>query len=159
VARLVGRNGTRPATLLRWRYLVALGIVLTACSSSGGSGSAGSSSESNKEGGKQKIAGLTANFHGTKDVTGVTSLELEADNFYFEPTVIKGTPGQRLTLTIKNESSGTEHNFSVESQHINKDLEGGKTYTVSVTLPQSGTISFFCEYHRSVGMNGGLQVS
>ena len=77
---------------------------------------------------------------------------------HFEPTVIKGKPGQRLTLTIKN-SSSTEHNFTVKSQHVDKDLEGGKTETVTVTLPSSGTISFFCEYHRTSGMAGGLQSS
>src|SRR5213076_1126994 len=74
-----------------------IAVLLTACS--GGSH-------------KNKIAGLTANEHGTKDVTGMTSLEVEADNFYFAPTVLKGAPGQHLTLTIKN-SSGTDHNFTL----------------------------------------------
>jgi plastocyanin len=30
---------------------------------------------------------------------------------------------------------------------------------VSVTFPQSGTVTFFCEYHRASGMLGGLQAA
>ncbi|MFL6237866.1 MAG: cupredoxin domain-containing protein [Actinomycetes bacterium] len=128
---------------------MALAITLAACGSSGGpSKSSGTQ--------KQSIAGVSANVHGTHDVTGMSAFEIEADNFYFEPSVLKGTPGQHLTITIKN-TSGTNHNFTVASQHVNKDLDGGKTETVSVTFPASGTISFFCEYHKASGMAGGLQ--
>ena len=141
---------------IRSPALVVLAVTLAACGSSGGKSSG--SGAGSEDSGKQTVAGTSVNFHGTKDVTGMSSLEIEADNFYFEPTVIKGKPGQRLTLTIKN-SSSTEHNFTVKSQHVNKDLNGGKTETVTVTLPSSGTISFFCEYHRTSGMAGGLQSS
>jgi plastocyanin len=120
-----------------------IALLLTACGGGGG---------------KTKIAGLSANDKGAKDVTGMTSLVVEADNFYFKPTVLKGTPGQRLTLTIKNET-GTDHNFTVQSQNVNKDVNSKKDETVSVTLPSSGTVSFFCEYHKNKGMAGGLQAS
>jgi plastocyanin len=105
---------------------------------------------------KTTIAGLSANDHGTKDVTGMTTLEVEADNFYFEPTVLKGTPGQHLTLTIKN-GTGTQHNFTMSAQSISKDVDAKKTETVSVTFPSTGTLSFFCVYHKNKGMAGGLQ--
>jgi len=126
--------------------LAATAVLLAACGSSGSSGDSG----------KQTVAGVSANFHGTKDVTGMSSLEIEADNFYFEPTVLKGSAGQKLTVTIKNDT-GTEHNFSVDAQSLDKDLDGNKAQTINVTLPASGTISFFCKYHRGQGMAGGLQ--
>jgi hypothetical protein len=51
---------------------------------------------------------------GTKTVSGST-FELEADNegseFYFDPTVLKGSPGAKVTLTVKSEGS-TLHNFT-----------------------------------------------
>ncbi len=140
--------------LIRYPAIAGLAVVLAACGSSGGKSSGGGAEDSTK----QTVAGVSTNFHGTKDVTGMSSLQIEADNFYFEPTVLKGTPGQKITLTIKNESS-TEHNFSIEAQHVDKDIEDGKSQTVSVTLPASGTISFFCEYHHGQGMAGGLQSS
>jgi plastocyanin len=123
---------------------VAVGgaIMLAACGGSGGK--------------KVQVGGLSANDHGAKDVTGMTSLDVEADNFYFEPTVLKGTPGQHLTLTIKN-STGTEHNFTLSSQNVSKDLDANKAETVSLTFPSSGTVSFFCVYHKNKGMAGGLQ--
>jgi plastocyanin len=133
---------------VRIRHLAVLAVsaaLLAACGSSGSS--------------KHTIAGVSANDKGSKDVTGMTTFEIEADSFYFNPTVLKGSPGQHITLTIKNEASGTEHNFTVESQHVDKDLEAGKQQTVSVTFPASGTISFFCEYHKHSGMAGGLQVT
>ena len=40
------------------------------------------------------ISGGTVNNHGTKNVTGMTALTIEADNYYFEPTVLAGTPLQ-----------------------------------------------------------------
>jgi plastocyanin len=128
------------------RLAIALGaivVVLTAC---GGGGSGGT-----------KIAGRSANDHGSQDVTGMTSLQINEKNFYFQPTVLKGTPGQHLTLTLKN-SSGTDHNFTLDAQHVNKDINAGQTETVSVTFPSSGIVSFFCAFHEHEGMAGGLQV-
>jgi plastocyanin len=108
---------------------------------------------------KTDIAGVKANDHGTKDVSGMTVLSLEMDNYYFNPSVLKGTPGQKLTLQLKNETSN-DHNFTQQAQGINKDVTAGKTTeTVQVTFPASGVISFFCEYHKNKGMAGGLQAS
>ncbi|MDX6285282.1 MAG: Cupredoxin-like domain [Frankiales bacterium] len=125
--------------------LAALALTLAACGGGGG--------------GKTDIAGVKANDHGTKDVTNLTQLEIEQDNYYFNPSVLKGKPGQKLTIELKNETSDTEHNFSQSAQNINKDVAAGKTETVTVTFPASGIISFFCEYHKDMGMAGGLQSS
>jgi plastocyanin len=122
--------------------LAGLALVLSACGGSSGH--------------KVKVGSLSANNHGTKDVTGMTTLSVEADNYYFEPTVLKGTPGQRLTLTIENDT-GTNHNFSIDAQHVNTDVDAKHDETVTVTFPPSGTLSFFCEYHKARGMAGGLQ--
>jgi plastocyanin len=143
---------------IRYPALAVLALAtatsVAACGSSGGTSSGDGSGSGDS--GKQTVAGASVNFHGMKDVTGMSSVDIEADNFYFEPTVLKGTPGQHLTLTIKN-STDTEHNFTVESQHVDKDIEDGKTVTLSVTLPSTGTIRFFCKYHHGSGMGGGLQ--
>jgi plastocyanin len=129
---------------------VALVLVATAC---GGGGK----KESSEEGGTTTISGQASNDHGTKDVSGMSSVDLELDNFYFEPTVLKGTPGQKLTIELENEGN-VEHNFSISDQSIDQDVEAGEKKEVDVTFPQSGTLSFFCKYHRSQGMAGGLTV-
>lgn len=148
---------------------LALAGVLAGCGSgsSGGSvaatGSQPSSAPAGASGGSgssttDTVAGLTVNDHGTMDVSGMSTVTITASNYYFDPSVLKGSPGQKLSLVIKN-SSSTQHNFSVKTQNINKDLDSGASVTTHVTFPASGVLSFFCEYHKSMGMAGGLLTS
>jgi plastocyanin len=144
----------------RWIGLVALATVVVlvgaACSKKSPSGG---SSES--EGGQITIAGDKANDHGRKSVSGMTSFELEADNdgtqYYFNPTTLNGKAGQKLTIEVKNEGN-TAHNFSIDSQKINSNIDPGKTVDVTVTFPTSGVLEFYCAFHRSLGMVGQLKV-
>ena len=76
----------------------------------------------------------------------------------FDPTVLKGKPGEQVTLELKNEGK-REHNFSVDAQGVDKDIEAGADATVTVTIPRSGEISFYCSYHRSKGMAGALEAT
>jgi plastocyanin len=109
-------------------------------------------------GGQVTIDGEQANDHGSADLSGKSTFKVETDNYYFDPTTLKGTAGEKVTLTFSNESS-TNHNFTVESQHINLDVDAGQTKTVTVTFPKSGSVEFHCEYHQSLGMVGQLTTS
>jgi uncharacterized cupredoxin-like copper-binding protein len=75
-------------------------------------------------------------------------LPLVLTDFRFQPNAIAGQGGHTVTLQLKNNGT-VEHNFSIASQHIDKDLEPGKTATVKVTLPKSGSVQFFCSYHKT----------
>jgi plastocyanin len=144
--------------LLRLPVLIlALGMVAAACSSNKSSSTTGSPSEEESSG-TLTINGESANDHGTKDFSGKTDGDVEMDDeFYFEPTVLKGAAGQ--TLSIKLENGGKlPHNFTLEAQSINQDVQPGQDATVSVTFPQSGVLEFFCRFHRSRGMIGELSV-
>src|SRR6266550_2948477 len=44
-------------------------------------------------------------------------------------------------------------------QTVDKDLEPGDSAKVTVTIPKSGAISFYCKYHKSMGMAGALEAS
>lgn len=126
--------------------LIALMLVAASC----GGG--------DEEGGTITVGGEKANDHGSQDVTGESELDLELDDFYFEPTVIDGTAGETLTLHLENEGS-TEHNFSVKDQGIDQDVEDGGKADVTVTFPDSGTLVFFCKYHQDMGMRGALEIA
>ena len=76
-------------------------------------------------------------------------------NYAFSPAVLNGTPGQKLTIHLTN-SSGTEHNFSVADQKIDKDVASGKDADVTVTVPASGQLTFVCSYHAAKGMTGTI---
>jgi plastocyanin len=135
---------------------LALTVVLLAAGCGGYGGKSKSSSTESSGGGgggKTTIAGVPANNHGTKSVSG--EAEVELDDYYFQPTVLKGKPGSSVTLELKNEGS-VEHNFTIDSQGIDKDLEAGEDAKVSVTIPKSGSVSFYCKYHKNMGMAGAL---
>ena len=125
--------------------LVALTLVAAAC---GG----------DEEGASTTLGGQKANGHGSQDVAGESELDLELDDFYFEPTVLTGNAGETLKLDLENEGD-TEHNFSLTDQRIDQDVEAGEKAEVSVTFPDSGTLVFFCKYHQDMGMRGALQIS
>jgi plastocyanin len=101
------------------------------------------------------LGDLTFSNHGTKEVKGQGELDLEADNYYFEPTFLRGTPGQKLKVEIENES-GTLHNFSIPEQKLDMDIPPKKKVVVEVTFPSSGVVRFYCKFHSELGMEGKL---
>jgi plastocyanin len=163
------RRGTMRSTKLVaiLALLMAIGLVAGACSkkstpSAGGttpttetSSPEASPSATESEGGQITIGSDSANDHGTKDVTGQSSVEVELDNFYFEPTVIKGTAGAEIKLELKNDSTAL-HNFSLTDQNVDQDVQPDQSMDVTVTIPQSGFVEFFCKYHKGFGMVGEL---
>ena len=100
-----------------------------------------------------KLTGKVNN-HGTKAVKG-TTIEVEQDDYYFEPTFIKAKPGTSVTLELKNEGK-TEHNFSITGMNISQDVMPDQKATVTVTVPASGHLAFFCRFHQSFGMQGAI---
>jgi YVTN family beta-propeller protein len=101
------------------------------------------------------LGGVTYADHGTKDVRNVSKLELEADDYYFSPTFLRGKPGQKLTLIVESEAA-TLHNISIPALGIDKDIPPRGKAQVVVTFPASGVLAFFCKFHGPVGMNGQL---
>ena len=157
--------------------LAALLLLAAACSNNNAGGSStgvtsstggattgsSSASPSGEEGGKTiTLDGQTANDHGTKDVSGQSDISVELDNegneYYFDPTVLKGTAGQKVTIELENEGD-TEHNFTLADQGVNQNVDPGKKVEVTVTFPSSGTLVFECAFHAALGMRGALEVA
>jgi plastocyanin len=141
--------------------VVSLGLVpfLAGCgSSSSSSKSTTGSTESSGSGGQKTIAGVMANDHGTKTASSSGKTEVELDDYYFEPTVIEGKAGQKVKLEVKNEGK-VDHSFTVASEKIDKTLSPGDEADVTVTIPKSGVVSFYCKFHKSMGMAGALAVT
>jgi len=101
------------------------------------------------------LGDLTFSNHGTKDLKGQGELDLEADNYYFEPTFLRGSPGQKLKVEIENES-GTLHNFSIPDQHLDVNIPPKGKVVVAIAFPSSGVVRFFCRFHSELGMEGEL---
>jgi plastocyanin len=127
-------------------------FVVAGCGGSNGD-------ESSEEGGSTTIAGMTAELHGTKDVSGETGkVEIEMDDDYFEPTILKGKPGQMVTLELKNEGNNP-HTLTISDQGVNTEVQPGDEAEADVTFPQTGELTFVCRFHESNGMIGALEVS
>src|SRR5215467_5532635 len=101
------------------------------------------------------LGGVRYDDHGTKDVRNLSRLELEADDYYFSPTFLRGKPGQKLTLLVESEAS-TLHNISISSLGIDKDIPPKGKVQFEVTFPASGVLAFTCKFHGPLGMNGQL---
>src|SRR5207247_3082087 len=109
-----------------------------------------SASASESEGGTITVGSDTANNHGSKEVDNVTSVEVEMDDLYFEPTVLTGNPGQKLTVELKNESTaGTLHNLSLSDQHIDQHVQADQSTEATVTFPQPGPLQSLYTYPNS----------
>jgi plastocyanin len=97
-----------------------------------------------------KLSGKVNN-KGTGATEG-TKAELEADDYYFQDTFIKAPKGKTITVTLENEGS-QQHNFSIDSQNVDKDVAAGKKITVKVKIPKNGKpVAVYCKFHKSLGM-------
>jgi len=100
---------------------------------------------------------MTFNDHGTVDVRGKDEIDVEADDYYFEPTFLRGAPGQTLKLVVENES-GSLHNVSIPGLGVDTNVPPHASAEIEVTFPRSGSTTFFCKFHTALGMNGALLV-
>jgi plastocyanin len=127
--------------------VLLLAVLAVACSTS---------SNAPKTGETVVLGGQRVTNHGTIDVGGQTIEDVHTQDFYFDPTVLTGSGGQTITISLDNSTSNV-HNFSLPQQQIDQDVPSGQSVEVSVTLPASGELVFFCKYHRSRGMLGALE--
>jgi plastocyanin len=98
------------------------------------------------------------NVKGTKDISGKrsASVELEADDYYFEPTFLKVRPGEKVRIELKNEGDMT-HTFTSDGLSIDHTVAPGKSAKYTVTVPSDGTaFEFHCSFHGDMGMKGAF---
>jgi plastocyanin len=141
---------------IRWIPVLAAALVLIlALAACGGS----DESEESEEGTTMTIGGQSVETHGTKDVSGETGkVEIEMYDKFFEPTVLKGEPGQEVELELKNEGEAA-HTFTISEQSVDQEVQPGDEAEVDVTFPESGELTFVCRFHESSGMVGALERS
>ena len=133
------------------KILVVLAIVSIVAAGCGSSGKKSSSSTTPAT--PVRLSG-DVNNKGTKTLSG-TSLEIEQDDFYFKPTFVKATAGATVRVELHNEGK-TSYTFTIDSLKIDEELSPDTTKTVEVKLPSSGTVSYYCRFHRSQGMQGAF---
>src|SRR5262245_62511181 len=134
----------------------ALSLLFIAAGCGGGSKSSGGEGEETTS---TTIMGTQVESHGTKDVSSESGkVEIELYDNYFEPTVLKGKPGQMVELELKNEGSAT-HSFVLAEQSVDKVIQPGDETETDVKFPPNGELKFVCKFHEGEGMIGALQSS
>lgn len=133
------------------RHIVAAGTAV-ACLALVGCGEDG---EPESVGSAPVALSGTVNDHGTKDLAGTDELELEQDDFYFGPTYIKAAPGATVKVKLANEGAAP-HTFTIDALKVDQTVKAGENANVTVTLPASGAVAFYCKFHQSQGMQGAF---
>jgi plastocyanin len=122
-------------------------LLLAACGSSSKSSSSGSSNA------PVQLTGQVTNKGTATAANG--SISIQATDFAFSPTFVKAPGGSTLTVNLKNAGQST-HTFTIDSPHVDQTLAPGATMTVKVTVPSSGSVNFYCRFHRTLGMQGAI---
>jgi plastocyanin len=91
---------------------------------------------------------------GSKGASG-PSVTLHAKNYAYSPMAVTMGKG-KVTFVVAN-SGSVEHNLTVPGLHVDKDVEAGKTESVTVTA-KAGTYPFHCEYHPKQ-MHGTITIT
>lgn len=104
------------------------------------------------------IAGQGVNLHGVGVVAEGATIELEMDEDYFEPTVLKGPAGATVTIELHNDGTRA-HNFFVPGQGIDLHCGVRAEDRVQVVFPRSGVLVYRCRYTATSGMRGALRVA
>ena len=97
-----------------------------------------------------KLSGKVNNKGTAKVQNG--AITLEEHNYFYKATFVQGTKGAKVAVTINN-TSGTQHTFTIPSQHIDKTVDPGKSVTVTVKIPANGKPApGYCRFHHDLGM-------
>ena len=141
--------------------VAALGLA--ACGSGDDNSSASSSGSSSSStaaagGGGYGSGGskTTSSNAATSNSSGEIKMQMVDDAF--QPKAITGKAGSTVKVELKNTGS-REHNFKIDGQKADADVEPGEDATVSVKIPTSGSAQFYCEYHKGLGMVGTVKAS
>jgi plastocyanin len=141
--------------------VVALGLA--ACGSSSKSTTSSSSSGSAKKSASSSSGGGYGSSSGSKTTVASaasgSSVKIQMEDNFFSQKTISGKPGSTVKVALTN-TGQNEHNFKIDGQKAaDADVAPGKSATVSVKVPASGSVQFYCEYHKGLGMVGTVKPS
>jgi plastocyanin len=86
----------------------------------------------------------------------IDKLEPNAVEFQWKPGSLLLQPRRTVTLRITN-NDYMQHNFTFKAAKVTANLPVGKTTTIKLTAPASGTYRFYCKYHLQM-MEGTVTV-
>jgi halocyanin-like protein len=151
---MTARQSIERRTFLRGAGGIAIASVVAGCMS-GSSSSAGNEPSSVDEwlSETKNYDGTTTDRTGTKTVT--VDVGPEQNEYVFAPAAIEVSPG--TTVTWKWIGGGTHNVVGSDEQFKSGPPESGATF--EHTFETAGTFYYYCDPHRSMGMNGVVIVT
>jgi plastocyanin len=99
----------------------------------------------------------TINEKGTETFTTEEfDVELELDNFYFDPTYIKSPGESTATITLHNEGD-VQHTFTVDDLDVDEELAPDEEKEITVQIGTETRYEYYCRFHEGQGMRGAFQ--
>ena len=162
----MGRMSTRLAAAA-----LALGLLGAACGSSGsggggayggGGGATGTPSASGSGSGGYQYgsgggsSGSSGSGGSGSSGGGASVLTLTQVNFQFTPARITVSRGD--TITVSDTNPSTPHTFTIDGTTIDVSNDAQQSQDVTIDL-KPGTYTFYCRFHKSLGMQGTLVVT
>jgi hypothetical protein len=104
---------------------------------------------------------LSMRYAGEQNVAGQEQTTMTVTRFgeghpAFSPTVLLGSPMQRILAVVEN-GTPVLHNFSTVDERVDRDVATSKSITIMLTFPQTGYLFFFCKYHLQDSQVGFLE--
>ena len=103
------------------------------------------------------VAGVACGEDGDDAGGQEQSFEVEAFDFYFEPTSLQFEPGARVNLSLVNNGE-VAHSITINDLDFEAEAQGGDTIENTFTAPTDpGTLDFFCKFHPD-DMKGTISI-
>ena len=101
-----------------------------------------------------KIAGRS----GGEPAADARLIEVEANNFSFDPDTLRAQVGEELALSLH--SVDNSHDFAIDGLGRIADVAGDETTTQGLRIDDAGKYVFYCTIpgHRAAGMEGTITV-
>jgi plastocyanin len=85
------------------------------------------------------------------------TIEIQAFDFYFDPTALTAQRGAEVTLEFANVGE-VAHSFTATDLDVEIESGGGEDASVTFTAPaEPGSYDFFCKYHPD-DMQGTISI-
>jgi plastocyanin len=89
------------------------------------------------------------------DESSGSTFDLTMQNTAFHPPCVVARSAQSISIRNKD---GILHNFSITGTSVDVDVQPGTTFNGKSAGLAPGTYSFFCKYHRTLGLVGTIVV-
>jgi plastocyanin len=138
--------------------VVLAGALVVGCGDDGETTGSSSGSASSPAGEAPVSLPGTVSDHGTETLAEGGALAMELDDQYFAPTFVEAPAGGTVALTLTNEGD-LPHTFTIDEADVDEEVAAGASTTVEVTLPENGSLRYYCRFHVAGGMQGAFVVS